>query len=678
MEALLYLGKMLLCSTLMWGYYQLFLKEKTFHHYNRFFLLATILVSIFLPLLKIEYFTIDTDSRLFWLMQMMQVSNGGQVAESIDWKLIIFYALLVVSLVLAIRLLIGIIKIQHMKSQYKSEEWEGIHFYLTDLHNAPFSFFRNLFWKSSIEINSPLGKQILKHEMVHIEQKHSWDKLIVEFSQALFWFNPVFYWIKKELFLIHEYLADKKAVQHNDTRAFAEMLLASNFSGTHLPATSPFLSSNLKKRLQMLTKPQKTKFSYIRRVMALPVLFAISFAYLVHAKNQEIKQLNKEISQTVATVQMTQTTTVDTLKEKPPIVTTEAPKPFQGYENALKYANDNAIYKINGKAVTKAEFTEYRNQNPNSKYAYANTNNSAENIAIFDAYDLNTKIDYDLTNAPLQKGEKRTYFLKDTDFVKDDALANENPNDKPIEVKKFYLNGKQVDLDNLTPEEQAVIDKLPKKYIIVKSSKAADAVDAKKLEGTTIQWEEKSKPLNFVKSNDEALAELRRSLQAKGYKDSEIKKILEGYATTLRKVNPNRPFSTGWNSVVFVEPSGNKIMPPISRGTARSITSSVTTTTTTDKNGTTTITTTDGKKPSYAVTGYTYTFSDNADADVRLLKGKNPSLIIRGLDGSNVKLYVNGKLSNRDSLNTINPNRIQSVNVNKDQNSGEIRIKLKS
>ena len=46
--------------------------------------------------------------------------------------------------------------------------------------------------------------------MVHIEQKHSWDKLFIEFVQAVFWFNPIFYWLKKELFLIHEYLADKR------------------------------------------------------------------------------------------------------------------------------------------------------------------------------------------------------------------------------------------------------------------------------------------------------------------------------------------------------------------------------------------------------------------------------------------------------------------------------------
>src|SRR5690606_27286491 len=108
---------------------------------------------------------------------------------------------------------------------------------------------------------------------------------------AIFWFNPFFYFLKKEINLIHEYLADNKAVRQSDTKAFAQMLLASHFSGNQLPATSPFLSSNLKKRLKMIQKP-KTKFGYARRLFALPVVFTVAFAYMVNAKNREIEKVN--------------------------------------------------------------------------------------------------------------------------------------------------------------------------------------------------------------------------------------------------------------------------------------------------------------------------------------------------------------------------------------------------
>ena len=285
---------MILVSAVMSAYYLLFLRDKTFHHYNRFYLLGTMVLSLLLPLLKVEYFTIETDSRILLLLNQFNQNSVQEVENSFNFWDFGALILVIVSFFLLAKLTLGLVKIHQLKKEFPKESIEGITFYNTNLHDAPFSFFRNLFWKKSILINSDLGKQILKHEMVHIEQKHSFDKLFVQIIQSLFWFNPIFYFIKKEITLIHEYLADKKAVKNADTKAFAQMLLASHFSGKQLPATSPFLSSNLKKRLTMLKK-SKTKFSYARRIFALPLLFAIAFIYMVNAKNKEIKSTNLEI-----------------------------------------------------------------------------------------------------------------------------------------------------------------------------------------------------------------------------------------------------------------------------------------------------------------------------------------------------------------------------------------------
>jgi len=284
----------------MFLYYQLSLKDKTFHHYNRFYLLATMLVSLFLPLLKTEDFTIEVSDRIFLLLEQVQnFKTPKNINNDHIYFRIIFSALGLVSFFFVAKILIGIFKIQKLKNSFRKEQIKGINFYQTDLTDAPFSYFRNLFWKDSITLDSAVGKQILKHEMVHIEQKHSIDKIFAELITAVFWFNPFFYLIKKEISLIHEYLADNKAVEKKDTKAFAQMLLTSHFSGTALPAASPFLNSNLKKRLQMLQKPN-TKFGYARRIMALPIVFTVAFAYLVNAKNTEIKETNIEIDKAVA------------------------------------------------------------------------------------------------------------------------------------------------------------------------------------------------------------------------------------------------------------------------------------------------------------------------------------------------------------------------------------------
>lgn len=300
---LLYFGKMILCSAVMFAYYLLFLKDKTFHHYNRFYLLFLVIISLVLPLVKVSYFTIETNKNLYLLLNGFNQSQLQTTNYDITIYSVLYTIIGVVSIALLIRLIQGILKINSIKNQFPNETIEGIKFYQTNLNNAPFSFFRNLFWKKSIEINSPVGQQILKHEMVHIEQKHSWDKLLMQLAKSIFWFNPVFYFINKEINLIHEYLADKKAVKKSDTKAFAQMLLESHFSGSVLPVTSPFLSSNLKKRLTMITKNQ-TKYSYARKLFALPILFFMVFAYMVNAKNKEIKETNKAIEIAVEQIKM--------------------------------------------------------------------------------------------------------------------------------------------------------------------------------------------------------------------------------------------------------------------------------------------------------------------------------------------------------------------------------------
>ncbi|MCL1672179.1 M56 family metallopeptidase [Elizabethkingia ursingii] len=448
MEILLYLGKMLLCSAIMWSYYLLFLKDKTFHHYNRFYLLATIVVSLFLPLLKVEYFTIETDNRIFLLLQSFSLQTTNQVSSGFDWKSIALFTLLVVSIVLFVRLLIGIYKINRMKNQYDGKELKGVRFYITDLHDAPFSFFKNLFWKKSIEIDSDLGKQILKHEMVHIEQKHSWDKLFIEFVQAVFWFNPIFYWLKKELFLIHEYLADKKAVKQNDTKAFAQMLLASKFSGTPLPATSPFLSSNLKKRLQMITKPHYTKFSYARRVMALPVLFGISFTYLVTAKNKEIAKTNREIAVAINALQQD---TIGSGNNKNVQIQINENNNRGSLLTKIEQASDNAIFKINGKAVTKSEFTEFYHQNKKARYAYNHSGTSGSATTIFDAYDLSSK---DLS------GDTKSKFAENSKRFKNNQ-------------RSIIYNGNYVRYEDMTADQKKDFDRAMKE-----AQKAKDYINS--------------------------------------------------------------------------------------------------------------------------------------------------------------------------------------------------------
>lgn len=100
----------------------------------------------------------------------------------------------------------------------------------------------------------------------------------------------------------------------------------------------------------MLTK-SKPKYSYARRIFALPLLFSLSFAYLVNAKNKEIKKTNIAIDLAVENLQK------DTLTLQS--ASSEVVEPIKPTQNALietneQIAKDNQkIAEINQKIAEK-------------------------------------------------------------------------------------------------------------------------------------------------------------------------------------------------------------------------------------------------------------------------------------------------------------------------------------
>ncbi|WP_315816063.1 hypothetical protein [Paraflavitalea speifideaquila] len=62
MIILSYLGKVVLCSGVMFGYYHLFLRNKRFHHYNRFYLMGSLVLSVILPLIRIPVLEAESNT----------------------------------------------------------------------------------------------------------------------------------------------------------------------------------------------------------------------------------------------------------------------------------------------------------------------------------------------------------------------------------------------------------------------------------------------------------------------------------------------------------------------------------------------------------------------------------------------------------------------------------------
>ena len=280
---LLYLLKSTLISGIFMAYYWIALRDKKFHYYNRFYLLTASLMSLVIPLFNFNWFTVDKPvlyNSNEIVKFILPISNENALIQFswLDFSLVIVG---IIAIALLGILLLNILKIQFLKRKCAVTQMDGFDFINTNEDNAPFSFLNNLFWKESISLQEEGGQQIFKHEITHIQQKHTLDRIYCQILTSIFWLNPFNWLIQKELITIHEFIADEEAVGNSNIQAFAKMLLQTHYGNHFLNPTHQFFYSSIKRRLFMLNQNKKTKFSHLRRLFVLPITICVIISFSI-------------------------------------------------------------------------------------------------------------------------------------------------------------------------------------------------------------------------------------------------------------------------------------------------------------------------------------------------------------------------------------------------------------
>jgi hypothetical protein len=283
-----YLLKVIICSSILYGYYWLLLCNKIFHKYNRFYLMASVVLSLLLPLIKINFWQQNETTSTGVIQVLQAVSSSDEYMDTIivaaksnrfNTAQLYPFAYLLVSIVFIFIFLHGLYIIFRLLKKYPQQIINSISFVNTDDKRTPFSFLKYIFWNNSIDIETTTGQQIFKHELAHVQEKHSHDKLFINIILIFFWCNPFYWLIRKELNMIHEFIADKKAVEDSDTAAFAAMILQATYPQHRFQLTNNFFYSPIKRRLLMLTKNKNPKVNYFGRIMVLPLAVLIFTAF---------------------------------------------------------------------------------------------------------------------------------------------------------------------------------------------------------------------------------------------------------------------------------------------------------------------------------------------------------------------------------------------------------------
>jgi hypothetical protein len=217
------------------------------------------------------------------------VIRGRQETTPVQWFLLVFS---LVCLIFLFRLLHSFYRIKAIIRAHSVQIVDGVKFVNTSVEGTPFSYFHYIFWHKQIPLQSATGRQIFQHEMVHVEEKHTLDKLFLEVVLVFCWSNPFFWMMRKELHALHEFIADQKSVGRNDTAAFAAMILQSAYPKNYHLLINPFFENSIKRRIVMLTKMQNPSLSYISRIVALPMITATVLVFTARAT--DLPNIEKE------------------------------------------------------------------------------------------------------------------------------------------------------------------------------------------------------------------------------------------------------------------------------------------------------------------------------------------------------------------------------------------------
>lgn len=283
-STLLYTGIIWLSCLIL--YYLLF-ANKTFFRWNRIYLLCSLALGLILPWISIPVLTSGVQEGIVGNVNV-GIQTASIVLEEVivlgqaqpGWNVIEMVLLIigVGMLVKLLRISYGLLAILRLRMQGKKTQYDKYEIIHSGKKHMPFSFLNAIYIGNINALSKEDEVHIIQHEIVHLEQGHSWDVLAMELLLIPFWWFPPLYLYKKELRRIHEFLADESILTKMSSQNYKALLLRYIFPNHFPNLVHSFTNFQLKKRLQMMSRNPSSKSQKIFYLAIIPmVLLLMSF-----------------------------------------------------------------------------------------------------------------------------------------------------------------------------------------------------------------------------------------------------------------------------------------------------------------------------------------------------------------------------------------------------------------
>ena len=160
------------------------------------------------------------------------------------------------------------------------------------------SFGRVVFWDDTQPLSAAEARQVLAHELAHVRQRHTHDRVAVELLRAVLWFNPFVHLCGRALALTHEFQADEAALRGaaapsaSLSAAYARLLArqVAGRLGFAVPLAHTFSHSQTLTRIAMMQKT--TPVRRWKQWLAVPLLGGLLLAVAYEKAAAQTKQTN--------------------------------------------------------------------------------------------------------------------------------------------------------------------------------------------------------------------------------------------------------------------------------------------------------------------------------------------------------------------------------------------------
>ncbi|TBV27974.1 hypothetical protein DMZ43_02720 [Meridianimaribacter sp. CL38] len=296
-----YILKSSACLLVLLLFYKLILERENMHQLKRFYLLLATVLGFTIPFITITTYVEPTYTLGTFQPPLLEPVFYPETTQPTEqntnfWPTLLWSIYGIGVVLFLVKFIVNLTKlIAKIKTNPKLKSKNIINVLINNLE-IPHTFLSYIFLNKTKFENNQIPEEVLLHEHTHATQKHSLDILFIELLQIAFWFNPIIYFLKKDIKLNHEYLADQAVLQQGtQINTYQHLLLA--FSSTHggNELTNAINYSSIKKRLTVMKTQTSSTKKWIKTLVVLPLLAILIFGF--SKKEEVVKEVTPLITE---------------------------------------------------------------------------------------------------------------------------------------------------------------------------------------------------------------------------------------------------------------------------------------------------------------------------------------------------------------------------------------------